>query len=293
MGLRRADKAGSWYQANPKALAAEIEECLENSRRQFGVPVPKDGKKPVAAVVPHAGLFFSGPVAASAFLLIKEACCEVNTFVVFGACHRALLREPAIWAEGAWETPLGAIEIDAELARAFIAAGVGRVDEAPHHGDNAIELLTPFIKYLFPQAKMVPIAVSPRPDSWSRGEAAARAAAGVGRAIVALASTDLTHYGSSFGVMPAGVGEPALAWLQDNDMRFLDALTKMELERIITVAERDGSACGGGAAAAAAAWARESGCTGGRVLAYTNSYEVMPQGVAEHMVGYGAVAFEV
>lgn len=292
MGVRHADKAGSWYQSAPAALAAEIDECLDKSEREFGTPVSEAGGTPVAAAVPHAGLFFSGAVAATAFRLIRDACGGVDTFVVFGACHRALLREPAIWAEGAWETPLGNIEIDGELAAAFIAAGVGRADETPHRGDNAIELQTPFIKRLFPDARMVPVAVSSRPDSWKRGVVAARAARGSGRRVIALASTDLTHYGSSFGITPAGVGEPALKWLRDNDGRFLDALTRMDAERIVPVAERDGSACGAGAAAAAAGWAKELGCTQGRVLAYTNSHEVMPEGVAEHMVGYAAVSFE-
>ena len=293
MNIRKADKAGSWYQANPGALEQEIEECLARAEEQYGrIPV-LPGKRPTALVAPHAGLFFSGAVAAAAFRLIQDAWGEVDTFVVFGACHRGNPQRPAIWADGSWRTPLGVIGVDSLLADLFVREGVGEANHGVHLGDNAIELQTPFIKYLFPKARIVPIAMSPYPDSWRYGETASRLSREHGGVVIAIASTDLTHYGESFGLMPAGVGDGALAWTRENDTRFLEALVKVERYAIVPLAMRDHSACGAGAAAAAAGWARERGCDEGRILAYTNSYEVLPQGEADHLVGYGSVAFDV
>lgn len=290
---RIADKAGSWYPAEAEALRAEVETCLQKGAAQYGRALEEGSGRPVAVVVPHAGLFYSGALAGLAFELVRKRGNRVETFVVFGACHRERLRKPAIWADGAWETPLGPVEVDAELARALIEQGVGEANPRPHEGDNAIELQLPFIKIMFPEAKIVPVAMGFFPDSWRYGELAAqvvkkRAADGV----VAVASTDLTHYGASFGVTPAGAGPEALEWTRENDARFLNALTSLDLENIVPVAERDRSACGAGAAAAAAGWAKEFGCTEGRLLARTDSNEIMPQCRAEHFVGYGAVAFE-
>ncbi len=289
--VREADKAGSWYAAGRAALANEVDDCVRRAAAQYGPAMRSVTGVPVAAMVPHAGLFFSGAVAAAAFALLRERLGEIDVFVVFGACHRMRLREPGIWPGGAWRTPLGDIEIDSELARAFIDGGVGTANAEAHRDDNAIELQTPFIKRLFPEARMVPVAMGFFPDSWRLGERAAGIAARRGGKIVAVASTDLTHYGASFGVMPAGTGQPALDWTRANDARFLDAMLKLDMENIVPIAEQDRSACGAGAAAAAAGWAKASGCASGQLLARSDSYEVLPRGKAEHIVGYAALAY--
>lgn len=289
--VRNADKAGSWYAADPKALAAEVDECVRCARAEYGAAMDRAEGEPAAILVPHAGLFFSGAVAAAGFELVRERLGSVDTFVVFGACHRARLREPAIWPEGSWRTPLGDIEIDAGLAGALVAGGFGSANPDVHHGDNAIELQAPFIKRLFPGAKMVPAAMGFFRDSWKLGALAAAIAAKRGGTVVAVASCDLTHYGASFGVMPAGTGRAALEWTRANDARLIDAMVNMDLDDIVPTAERDGSACGAGAAAASAGWGKVRGCDSGTLLAYTNSYEVMPQGEAEHLVGYAAISY--
>jgi AmmeMemoRadiSam system protein B len=130
------------------------------------------------------------------------------------------------------------------------------------------------------------------PDAHRFGELAARTAAALGKTIVALASSDLTHYGAAFGLMPAGSGDSALAWTRENDRRFLAPLLALDLAAIVPAAERDSSACGAGAAAAAAGWAKALGCRKGWLLAHADSHEAAPAGGrAEHIVGYAAAAF--
>lgn len=298
MSVRHADKAGSWYKGKPAELQRELGECLRQAEEKFG-PLPsagQGGERPVGAVVPHAGLVFSGSVAATAYKRILDAAGRVDTFLVFGACHRARLSRPAVWAGGAWETPLGPVEIDSELAELLVSEGIGEENESAHLGDNAIELQTPFIKAMFPEARMTPVAMGFFPDAWRTGERAAEAIAASGsfkdKIVVALASTDLTHYGASFGVMPAGTGRPALEWARRNDARFLDSLVELRVADIVPVANRDQSACGAGAGAAVAGWAKAKGCRGGRLLAYATSYDIFPEGEAEHFVGYGSVIYE-
>lgn len=298
MSVRRAEKAGSWYASVAGELEEEIAVSLDEADRYLAkIPAAgTGGGEPVAAVVPHAGLVYSGGIAGAAFKLIRKALERVDTFLVFGACHRQRLSRAAVWAEGRWETPLGPIEVDTELAELLIGAGIGEVNETAHHDDNAIELETPFIRAMFPEAAMVPVAMGFFPGSWRIGEQAATAVAAsralADRTIVALASTDLTHYGSAFGVMPAGTGEAALEWTRENDARFIAALTEMRFEEIVPIASRDKSACGAGAAAAVVGWARARGSREGRLLAYATSHDIAPTGAAEHFVGYGSILFE-
>ncbi|MCD8352353.1 MAG: AmmeMemoRadiSam system protein B [Planctomycetaceae bacterium] len=289
---RAAEKAGAWYERDGEGLRLQVEECLADARDRYGHAVTEARGHPVGIVVPHAGLVFSGAVAAAAFELVRQRVDRVDTFVIFGACHRAHLSVPAIWATGRWDTPLGSVEVDEALAQAFIQAGLGREDYAVHQGDNAIELQMPFIKAMFPTAKIVPIAMGFFPDAGEMGKLATDVAKKHHGATVAVASTDLTHYGASFGITPAGTGEPALRWLAENDRRFIDAAIAMDARRVVEVAEQDHSACGAGAVAAVIGWAEACGASSGRLLAYTNSHDVMPQGEASHMVGYGAIAYE-
>lgn len=287
---RPASKAGSWYSGEANLLRAEVAGCVGQAEEKYASALAENVGDPVAIVVPHAGLYFSGTLAGLGFELVRRRRESVETFIIFGACHRERLLHPAVWTGDAWDCPLGAVEVDNALARELVAAGVGRSNTRPHADDNAIELQLPFVKVLFPNAKIVPIAMGFFPDSYRYGEIAAQVAGK--KNVVVVASTDLTHYGASFGVAPAGYGETALAWTKANDQRFIETLVDLNMEKIVSTAEKEHSACGAGAAAAAAGWAKALGCEKGRLLAHTNSYEILPRGNADHIVGYATVAFE-
>ncbi len=284
MSVRSATKAGAWYSLDPEALRRELNGHLGT--------VPEEGEARVlAAIVPHAGLAFSGPTAARVYAWVRRVQPAVDTFLVFGAVHTMHLSRPAVWAKGAWDTPLGEIPIDEALASRLVEAGVAEADEAPHRGDNAIELQTPFLKHCFPEAKLVPIATPALPAALAAGEKAWEVVQEQSGTVVVLGSTDLTHYGHSFGMVPAGEGPEAVAWSKENDRRFLDEVLNLNVEEILPVAARDRSACGAGAVAATASYARKGGCQGGVLLEHTTSHDVMPSGKASHFVGYGAVMF--
>ncbi len=81
---------------------------------------------PLALIVPHAGYVYSGPVAAAGFRQMRNG--EYDVAVIIAADHQAPLSSPiSVWVEGAWETPLGRMPVDADLARA------PGPDRPPHH----------------------------------------------------------------------------------------------------------------------------------------------------------------
>lgn len=286
--VRKAGKAGAWYPADPKQLA----NVLNGMTQKADLPESVLPASPAGVMVPHAGLAFSGSTAGTAYAWIKYVLPDVETLILFGPSHRMGLAKPAVWDRGVWDTPLGSVEVDADLTGVLLEAGAV-VDERPHYEDNAIELQLPFIKHLFPGARIAPVALSASHLAWKFGQEAEKRIEATGKRVVAVASSDLTHYGQMFGVMPAGRGRTALNWVRANDQRFLEKVTALALDEIVPTAERDSSACGAGAAAAVAGWAKQRGCRGGVVLRHTNSYEQRPEGIAEHIVGYGSVAFPV
>lgn len=286
MGVRVASKAGTWYSDDPAVLARELDRFLR-------VVDVSDATPLLAGIVPHAGLAFSGPTAARVFARLRACRPRVGTLLVFGAVHTVSTDRPVIWAEGAWETPLGCIEVDDALAQALVEAGVGVAGTRPHMGDNAIELQTPFIRHCFPEARIVPIATPPSAEAADAGTEAFHVVQAMGADVVVLGSTDLTHYGHDYGFAPVGTGDAAHAWSKANDRTLIEHMLELNAEAVVPTAQRDRSACGAGAVAATVAYARAAGCTRGELLEHTTSYEIMPQSGAGRFVGYGAVVFPV
>jgi MEMO1 family protein len=285
MGTKRyAFVAGRFYPGN----AAECRRELEAYTR---LPVMKYEGLPVAGIVPHAGWVFSGATAGKVFAFFKMFSAP-KTFILLGAVHRYMADKPVVMSEGLWETPLGDVEIDDSLASELIKSFDGlSASASAHDGEHSIEVQVPFIKYLFPDAKIVPVLVPPTGDAAAFGESAGLAIKNRDDVVV-VGSSDLTHYGYEYGFAPKGAGEEALKWARDvNDKRLLDMAASMNAEDIVPEAMLHHNACGAGAVAAAVAAARVKGKKKGLLLEYTTSHDVMPRGRPSMFVGYAGMVF--
>jgi hypothetical protein len=198
-----------------------------------------------------------------------------------------------VYGSGAWLTPLGEAPIDEELAQALLAANGEFIDRpAAHASEHSAEVQVPFIQYLFPQARILPIMMPPDQDVVSAGKSLARTISTADRRVVVVGTSDLTHYGPSFyGFAPAGTGQAALEWVRDNDQRVIDLMLELKARKIVPETTAHHNACGGGAIAATVAAARKLGAEKGFLLEYTTSYDVRPQGIPSDFVGYAAVVF--
>lgn len=292
MAIRRAVVAGQFYGGGRERCLREVQECMAEGTYDGQLP-----ESIVAGIVPHAGWVFSGALAAMVFGAVKKTNPDVETFVIFGAVHSWYGSDTAaVYDTGAWQTPLGEIAVDAELAHAIIAAsGAADANCEAHAREHSIEVQVPFIQHLFPQARIVPIMVMPGDLAAQLGADVAGAIAKSGRKAVCIGSTDLTHYGPRYGFDPKGVGEKAVKWAKDvNDQALIDAATAMKAEGIVELAEEKMNACGAGAVAATVAAAKAMGRTNGMLLAHRHSNEVMEAKfgeTSEESVGYAAIVF--
>jgi len=287
MRVRRAVVAGQFYPTSRAECVRMIEESLPDR-------LPNDlPEQIVAGIVPHAGWVYSGPTAAKVFAAV-HARSAPRTFVLFSAVHRWGALQAAVYADGAWATPLGEAKVDSDLAQMVLKEGAGRLVDAPeaHAGEHSVEVQVPFLQYLFPQALILPIMVPPDEQAVHVGEAVGRAVAGIGKDVAVIGTTDLTHYGATYyNFAPAGTGEEALEWACANDERVIDLMLRMEAEKIVPEATAHHNACGGGAVAATVAAARALGARRGVLLEHTTSHRGMPRGLAADFVGYAAVVF--
>ena len=291
MQKRKSIVAGQFYPGQHDSCVDEINECLD--ARTLSEPLPETI---VAGIVPHAGWTFSGSLAAMVFSAIKQQHEKVHTFVIFGAAHGYFGQSPAVYDRGSWITPLGEVAIDEELADAVLSAGPVVSDAGAHRAEHSIEVQVPFMQYLFPGAKILPILVPPREQAVALGTSVGNVInKDKHKKIVCIGSTDLTHYGPRYGFTPMGVSADALKWADSvNDKKFIDLALKLEPERLLADAAENCNACGAGAAAAAIAAAKQIGKTEGLLLVHANSNEVMlrKMGTASaDSVGYAAIVF--
>ena len=236
----------------------------------------------VSAIVPHAGWFFSGYIAFSAISLLEK---EVQTVVIAGG-HLPGSVSGMLFNFRELETPLGPLETDLpfmeELASAYnFYEGT--------EGDNTVEVQLPIVKYLFPDSMVVGLRVGAGDDAPAIGKEIARIADKLGRKTVIIGSTDLTHYGPSYGFSPQGTGESAVRWVKEiNDRKIIDAFLDMNTGKVLEYGNTDKAACSSGAAACAIAFAEQKGIKRGDLISYMTSNDVYP---GESFVGYAGVVY--
>lgn len=304
-----------WYPVGPEDCQRQVQRLVDEGRRQQWGMGAMGGKEPGAeklgaeepgaeepgaeevpehlpgraGVVPHAGWMFSGTLAASVFDSLARRVGPVDTVVLLGG-HLGPRSAGWVLTSGLWPTPLGDVEVDSELAKALgEAADLCATDPRGYEPDNTIELQLPFVKALFPESRLVVAGVSANEGAEDVGRRAVSLGASLGRSTVVVGSTDLTHYGPSYGFEPAGKGPEAVAWVkEENDRRAVDLMVSLSAEALRREALDAHFCCCPGAAAAALGAAKEAGAITGNVLGRLTSYDVRP---GTSFVGYVAVVF--
>ncbi|HET7216558.1 MAG TPA: AmmeMemoRadiSam system protein B [Vicinamibacterales bacterium] len=273
MTTRHAAVAGTWYPANPEALANDIDAYV--GAASDGPPGRID-----AIIGPHAGLMFSGSIAAWAYKAVVGQPYDVA--ILIGPSHFVRFEGVALYPEGAFATPFGPIAIDAGAARDVARADIVKPLPSAHSREHSLEMHLPFLRRLLPELPIVPMLMGTQDRRTIEGLGHALGAAVQSRRALIVASTDLSHY------YDAGTAARL-------DGEVLDAVEAFDIDRLLTrfesFPETDrGRAvgCGIGPALAAMIAAREAGARNARVLKYGHSGEV--SGDYDGVVGYMAVA---
>ncbi|MCK5562156.1 MAG: AmmeMemoRadiSam system protein B [Thermoplasmata archaeon] len=281
---RPADFLGSWYPGSAKSCRKQIEEFLEEAEEPKAQDLPRIG-----GIVPHAGWVFSGSAACNVFKALKKAQ-EPATVVIFGR-HTSPFGVNTIMKSGAWETPLGDLEIDTNLAKVLMEDFRFSLETVHDYSpDNTIELQLPFIKYFFPNAKIMPIGIPiPSEENFKIGRKLAEIITSSELDVRVIGSTDLTHYGPNYDFTTKGIGKEAVAWVKNtNDKKMCDLFEAMQASEILKEAGKNSNACCNAAVATAIVTLKNLGAKRGEVLRYYTSYDIQP---GSSFVGYAGVIY--
>jgi AmmeMemoRadiSam system protein B len=279
MSVRRPAVAGYFYEGRRESLIKQIEWAFTHKLGPGHIPRVSEvrNKESIGFVVPHAGYIYSGPIAAHSYArLASEGKPEV--FVLLGPNHTGAGEAVSVWSEGAWETPLGRANVDVDLAKEIISnSRYARPDKLAHYEEHSIEVQIPFLQYLFKDVSIVPIAIMYQVPEISEDLATSifKASSKLGRDVVVIASTDLTHY------------EPHERAVE-KDKIVLDKIKSLDPVGLFDVVLRKNiSMCGVAPVMTLLYYAKLSGSSGAEVLKYGTSGDV--SGDKSLVVGYSAV----
>ena len=276
--IRPSTIAGSWYPSDPDELVDMVDGFLS-------VVNPVDGE-PLAIIVPHAGYIYSGPIAAYGFKQMDGV--EYDVAVIIASDHRRPISNPiSVWAEGGFETPLGIVHVDTELAASLIAADPRIVSEpATHEGEHAIEIELPFLQRVCPNCKFVPVLMGADDQGTIDVLVEALIPLISGKRTIIIASSDLSHYPSFEDALVVDGATLSAIETGDPDHVRDTMATSMTIgyPNLVT------SACGEAPILVAMRVSQGLGADTITILNYANSGH-SPFGNQEQVVGYGAVMF--
>jgi len=269
MDTRPPAVAGSFYEANPARLRAQVDACFSEN------PKVEAKERFVGAVVPHAGLMYSGHVAA-AFYAVADL---PKRFVILCPNHTGFGHFAAINRQGAWRTPLGDVPVDTKLAGALMASTKLLADDSKAHArEHSLEVQLPFLQQLLgSDFSFVPICLgAPRYDLCEEiGNAIANVIGSDGGTIGIIASSDLNHY------------EDQRETLRKDQLAIDEvlALDPRELWRVVQ--ENDVSMCGFIPTTAMLIAAKKLGATKARLIKHATSGDINHD--YSQVVGYAAI----
>ena len=273
MSVRAAAVAGSWYPGTRGALTREVTDYL--------AAAPEGPHGTIAAViVPHAGLMFSGAVAAHAYKAAARG--EYGVVVLAGPSHFVGFDGVAVYPDGAFETPMGLASIDSDVAvRLARYPGIRAMPDA-HVREHSLEMQLPFISHVLPNVRIVPLLMGYQARETIQQLASALAGALSGTPSLIVASSDLSHYfdASQAVALDGRVQDYVARFDPDGLLDHAEEYPEHERGRYV--------GCGVGPVISVMMAARTLGAREARVLKYAHSGEV--SGDYGGVVGYLSAA---
>ncbi|NPV08010.1 MAG: AmmeMemoRadiSam system protein B [Anaerolineae bacterium] len=250
-----------WYPSSAARLRRQIESLLAEAPFM-------DLGRPLGLVVPHAGIRFSGGVAAQAYRQIEGQI--YDPVVILSPLHRRPLGPYAVTSYRYYSSPLGLVPVDEDLVTAL--GSVLPVTRVSVDEEHSLEIQLPFLQHTLGQFDLLPIMMGDQSPSSGQALASALAPLLRERQPLVVASSDLSHFHDYDTAV-------------ELDRGLIERLEAYDPDGLARMLERgEAEACGGGPIYTAMLLCRALGATRVRVLQYANSGDVWMD--RSRVVGY-------
>ena len=235
---------------------------------------PSDAISAVGCVVPHAGYMYSGYVAGAVYARLTIP----RRIILMCPNHTGMGHPLAIMSTGAWETPLGQLPIDSELAADLKRRFPLLTEDAEaHRAEHGAEVQLPFLECRRPDCTFVPIALGTSRYEVLEplGMVIADAVKAVGEPVLIIASSDMNHYEND-------------TITRIKDQKAIERILVMDARGLFDVVmNEDISMCGFGPTVAMLTATRRLGATNAELVRYATSGDI--SGDRERVVGYAGI----
>lgn len=150
--IRPAAVAGSFYPADRNQLDSDIEYYLTHCHQT-------EFTQAKAFIVPHAGIQYSGIIAASVYSAIARSAQSFERVILMGPCHRVWIEGMAIPAVDSFESPLGNIPLDKNILQSISQFPDVQISDVAHQDEHSLEVQLPFLQKALQNFSLVPILV--------------------------------------------------------------------------------------------------------------------------------------
>ena len=151
--IRYSFFSGLYYSADAEELRSTLLSLLGTSQKFSG-----HRKKVKAATIPHGNIALVGKKMAEIYASIEIP----NHVILLGQNHTERGEKFAIYSKGVWQTPLGEVKINEELACLLMEnMPFLRHNELAFFQDPTLEVQLPFLQVLSPKTQIVPLTVMP------------------------------------------------------------------------------------------------------------------------------------
>jgi hypothetical protein len=265
MIVREAAVAGGFYPKEEAQLIKRLGSFFKGASKE---------KKSCCVIAPHAGYIYSGRIAACSFGALRKA----DTFMVLSPNHTGLGEMISVSDADFWETPLGRVAVDRGLRQVILEKLGIKADGVAHVQEHSCEVQIPFLQFLFPEAKVLPITLMAQELSALEKLGSVLFEACGGKNIGVIASSDFSHF------------------VEENEAKKKDLAAIRLIEKIdfagfhSLVMRQNLSICGFSPITALLVFCKKKGLKKGRLLKYGTSATVTKD--KSSVVGYAAIKFE-
>jgi AmmeMemoRadiSam system protein B/AmmeMemoRadiSam system protein A len=284
--LHLSPYVGTWYPACRTDLERLLDGLFNTSAQRTGEYLLPN---PLGFVVPHAGLQYSGAVAAAAYRHVRRQ--QPRRAVILGFAHQGGPPGISIPNIDEYETPLGEAAADRETMERLASHRPFQFVVEDRICDHSVEIQLPLLQHAAPRARVVPLFIG-HLDPHERDRAAETLAALCGPDTVFLVSSDLTHYGRAFGYQPFPADSKISARLAHLDSGLMDAAASLDPRFFLEELEKcRATLCG---RSPIALWLSTLAFAAGdeifqETLDYQTSGDIT--GDYDHTVSYGALGY--
>jgi AmmeMemoRadiSam system protein B len=268
--IRKPAVSGQFYSGSAQGLKQDIEKLIDKGAQ------PTEA---IGCILPHAGYIYSGRVAGR-----TVSCLNVrDNAVLIGPNHTGVGQPFSIMTSGRWQTPLGEVQINSNLAQSILNKSENlSSDMHAHTYEHSLEVELPFLQYYNSGIKIVPIVVAEGQISIYKeiGRCIAEAVkeSKLGNSTLVIASSDMTHY------------EPQ-KHAEKKDKEAIEAILELNEDKLIDKIKRlNISMCGYVPAAIMLVAAKLLGAKKARLIGYQTSGDVT--GDYSSVVGYAGIIIE-